>query len=97
MITKQRVVKDVDTSALIRAIRDISRGGSAFDARSAAADVLEAADGDADRWPDASGGMPSRDRFFRNPADSDGRSRACLGGLHERLSCYLTKEASNHG
>lgn len=52
---------------------------------------------DADRWPDASGGMPSRDRFFRNPADSDGRSRACLGGLHERLSCYLTKEASNHG
>ena len=33
------VVKDVDTSALIRAIRDISRGGSAFDARSAAAMV----------------------------------------------------------
>ena len=30
---------DVDTSALIRAIRDISRGGSAFDARSAAAMV----------------------------------------------------------
>ncbi len=33
------VVKDVDTSALIRAIRDISHGGSAFDARSAAAMV----------------------------------------------------------
>ncbi|MTD15495.1 response regulator [Nakamurella sp. YIM 132087] len=33
------VVKDVDTSALISAIRDISRGGSAFDARSAAAMV----------------------------------------------------------
>jgi two-component system response regulator DevR len=33
------VVKDVDTSALIRAIRDIRRGGSAFDARSAAAMV----------------------------------------------------------
>lgn len=33
------VVKDVDTSALIRAIRDISTGESAFDARSAAAMV----------------------------------------------------------
>lgn len=33
------VVKDVDTSALIRAIRDISTGQSAFDARSAAAMV----------------------------------------------------------
>ena len=33
------VVKDVDTSALIRAIRDIYRGGSAFDAGSAAAMV----------------------------------------------------------
>lgn len=33
------VVKDVDTSGLIRAIRDISRGESAFDARSAAAMV----------------------------------------------------------
>ncbi|MGZ4444275.1 MAG: MadR family response regulator transcription factor [Nocardioidaceae bacterium] len=33
------VVKDVDTSALIRAIRDVSRGESAFDARSAAAMV----------------------------------------------------------
>ena len=31
------VVKDVDTSALIRAIRDVSRGETAFDARSAAA------------------------------------------------------------
>lgn len=31
------VVKDVDTSGLVRAIRDVSRGGSAFDARSAAA------------------------------------------------------------
>jgi two-component system, NarL family, response regulator DevR len=33
------VVKDVDTSGLIRAIRDIGRGQSAFDARSAAAMV----------------------------------------------------------
>lgn len=33
------VVKDVDTSGLVRAIRDLSRGGSAFDARSAAAVV----------------------------------------------------------
>lgn len=33
------VVKDVDTSGLVRAIRDISRGESAFDARSAAAMV----------------------------------------------------------
>jgi len=33
------VVKDVDTSALIRAIRDVSRGESAFDARSASAMV----------------------------------------------------------
>lgn len=31
------VVKDVDTSALVRAIRDVANGGSAFDARSAAA------------------------------------------------------------
>lgn len=31
------VVKDVDTSALVRAIRDVADGGSAFDARSAAA------------------------------------------------------------
>ncbi len=36
---KGYVVKDVDTSALIRAIRDVARGGSAFDARSAAAMV----------------------------------------------------------
>lgn len=33
------VVKDVDTSGLVRAIRDVSRGDSAFDARSAAAVV----------------------------------------------------------
>ncbi len=33
------VVKDVDTSGLIRAIRDVARGESAFDARSAAAVV----------------------------------------------------------
>ncbi len=33
------VLKDVDTSGLVRAIRDISRGESAFDARSAAAMV----------------------------------------------------------
>lgn len=33
------VVKDVDTSGLVRAIRDVSQGGSAFDARSAAAMV----------------------------------------------------------
>ncbi|HEY8308330.1 MAG TPA: response regulator transcription factor [Lapillicoccus sp.] len=33
------IVKDVDTSSLIRAIRDVSRGESAFDARSASAMV----------------------------------------------------------
>lgn len=33
------VVKDVDTSALVRAIRDVDRGESAFDAHSAAAMV----------------------------------------------------------
>lgn len=33
------VVKDVDTAALVRAIHDVSRGQSAFDARSAAAMV----------------------------------------------------------
>ncbi|MEQ7847128.1 MadR family response regulator transcription factor [Nocardioides kribbensis] len=33
------VVKDVDTSGLVRAIRDVARGESAFDARSAAAMV----------------------------------------------------------
>lgn len=33
------VVKDVDTSGLVRAIHDVGRGGSAFDARSAAAVV----------------------------------------------------------
>ncbi|WP_018157883.1 MadR family response regulator transcription factor [Demetria terragena] len=33
------VVKDVDTSGLVRAIRDVSGGGSAFDPRSAAAMV----------------------------------------------------------
>lgn len=33
------VVKDVDTTGLVRAIHDVSRGGSAFDARSAAAVV----------------------------------------------------------
>ncbi len=36
---KGYVVKDVETSGLIRSIRDVSRGGSAFDARSAAAMV----------------------------------------------------------
>lgn len=36
---KGYVVKDVDTSGLIRAIRDVARGGSAFDPRSAAAMV----------------------------------------------------------
>ncbi len=33
------VVKEVDTSALVRAVRDVARGGSAFDPRSAAAMV----------------------------------------------------------
>jgi DNA-binding NarL/FixJ family response regulator len=36
---KGYVVKDVDTGDLVRAIRAVSRGGSAFDARSAAAMV----------------------------------------------------------
>lgn len=44
------VVKDVDTSALVRAIRDVSRGGSAFDARSAAA-VVKGLHGSEDEQP----------------------------------------------
>jgi two-component system, NarL family, response regulator DevR len=36
---KGYVVKDVDTTGLIRAIRDVAKGGSAFDPRSAAAMV----------------------------------------------------------
>ena len=44
------VVKDVDTSALIRAIRDVSRGESAFDAHSASAMVRS-----------LSGGVPERE------------------------------------
>ncbi len=36
---KGYIVKDVDTTGLVRAIRDVARGGSAFDAQSAAAMV----------------------------------------------------------
>lgn len=52
------VVKDVDTTGLVRAIRDVSRGGSAFDARSAAAMVrgLNAPD------PEESQQLTSRER-----------------------------------
>src|SRR4249920_85724 len=45
------VVKDVDTTELVRAIRAVSRGESAFDARSASAMVRS-----------LSGGMPERER-----------------------------------
>ncbi|PUA81619.1 MadR family response regulator transcription factor [Nocardioides currus] len=52
------VLKDVDTSGLVRAIRDVSRGESAFDARSAAAMVrgLNAPD------PEESQQLTSRER-----------------------------------
>lgn len=48
---KGYVVKDVDTDALMRAIHDVSRGESAFDARSAAAMVrgMQAPAPEADR------------------------------------------------
>ena len=46
------VVKDVDTTELVRAIRAVSRGESAFDARSASAMVRS-----------LSGGMPDRERL----------------------------------
>jgi DNA-binding NarL/FixJ family response regulator len=68
------VVKDVDTSALIRAIRDVSRGESAFDARSASAMVRS-----------LSGGVPERERLTERELDvlrllARGLSNRAIGG-----------------
>ncbi|RZT88712.1 LuxR family two component transcriptional regulator [Pseudonocardia sediminis] len=52
------VVKDVDTTELVRAIRAVSRGESAFDARSASAMVRS-----------LSGGMPDRERLTHRELD----------------------------
>lgn len=52
------VVKDVDTTELVRAIRAVSRGESAFDARSASAMVRS-----------LSGGMPDRERLTDRELD----------------------------
>jgi two-component system, NarL family, response regulator DevR len=52
------VVKDVDTTELVRAIRAVSRGESAFDARSASAMVRS-----------LSGGMPDRERLTERELD----------------------------
>jgi DNA-binding NarL/FixJ family response regulator len=66
------VVKDVDTSGLVRAIRDVSRGGSAFDARSAAAVIrgLKAPE------PPASAELTAREREVL---------RLLAGGLSNRV------------
>ena len=52
------VVKDVDTTELVRAIRAVSRGESAFDARSASAMVRS-----------LSGGVPERERLTERELD----------------------------
>jgi len=52
------VVKDVDTTELVRAIRAVSRGESAFDARSASAMVRS-----------LSGGVPDRERLTERELD----------------------------
>ncbi len=62
------VVKDVDTTELVRAIRAVSRGESAFDARSASAMVRS-----------LSGGVPDRERLTERELDvlrllAEGRS-----------------------
>jgi two-component system, NarL family, response regulator DevR len=53
------VVKDVDTTELVRAIRAVSRGESAFDARSASAMVRSL----------AGGGPPERERLTERELD----------------------------
>ena len=53
------VVKDVDTTELVRAIRAVSRGESAFDARSASAMVRSL----------SGGGLPERERLTERELD----------------------------
>ena len=53
------VVKDVDTTELVRAIRAVSRGESAFDARSASAMVRSL----------SGGGAPERERLTERELD----------------------------
>jgi two-component system, NarL family, response regulator DevR len=53
------VVKDVDTTELVRAIRAVSRGESAFDARSASAMVRSL----------SGGGPPERERLTERELD----------------------------
>ena len=68
------VVKDVDTTELVRAIRAVSRGESAFDARSASAMVRS-----------LSGGVPERERLTERELDvlrllARGLSNRAIGG-----------------
>jgi DNA-binding NarL/FixJ family response regulator len=67
-------VKDVDTTELVRAIRAVSRGESAFDARSASAMVRS-----------LSGGVPERERLTERELDvlrllARGLSNRAIGG-----------------
>src|SRR5689334_4695596 len=69
------VVKDVDTTELVRAIRAISRGESAFDARSASAMVRSL----------SGGGQPDRERLTDRELDvlrllARGLSNRAIGG-----------------
>jgi len=69
------VVKDVDTTELVRAIRAVSRGESAFDARSASAMVRSL----------SGGGAPDRDRLTDRELDvlrllARGLSNRAIGG-----------------
>jgi two-component system response regulator DevR len=69
------VVKDVDTTELVRAIRAVSRGESAFDARSASAMVRSL----------SGGGTPERERLTERELDvlrllARGLSNRAIGG-----------------
>ena len=80
------VVKDVDTTELVRAIRAVSRGESAFDARSASAMVRS-----------LSGGVPERERLTERELDvlrllAHGLSNRAIGG--ENLSPWSKRVTS---
>jgi DNA-binding NarL/FixJ family response regulator len=69
------VVKDVDTTELVRAIRAVSRGESAFDERSASAMVRSL----------SGGGVPARERLTERELDvlrllARGLSNRAIGG-----------------
>jgi two-component system, NarL family, response regulator DevR len=69
------VVKDVDTTELVRAIRAVSRGESAFDERSASAMVRSL----------SGGGVPERERLTERELDvlrllARGLSNRAIGG-----------------